>query len=47
MAALDALLGYRFRSPVLGFAARYTLVFEGVDNKIPPGYFGKQGGGGR
>lgn len=41
MAAFDAISKYRFKNSMFGFLRRYSLVFSGVDNKIPDNYMDK------
>lgn len=38
ISALNALLKYRFRGRLWGFLGGYTLMFSGVDNKMPKNY---------
>jgi hypothetical protein len=46
LAAVRAVRQYRFRPEFLGRLRTYSLLFEGVADRMPPGYLrGVQGGG--
>lgn len=39
MAAIEAVKKYTFKGSIFGVIKKYSLVFNGVDNKLPDGYY--------